>query len=81
LAIADPDMVKEALMGTDESFERIELDPLTKQFLGQGLAGVRGEKWALHRRIANQAFKLERVKVMSPKLNRQPPLFLKKKKN
>ncbi|XP_062160234.1 cytochrome P450 734A1-like isoform X2 [Alnus glutinosa] len=68
LAIADPDMIKEALMDTGVSFEKTQIDPSTKLFFGQGLAWVTGEKWAFHRRIANQAFKMERVKAWVPEI-------------
>lgn len=64
LAIADPDMIKEVLMDSGGSFQKAGQDPSTKLFFGQGLASLAGDKWALHRRIANQAFKMERVKVM-----------------
>ena len=71
LAIADPDMIKEALMNTGASFERIGFDPLTKLFFGQGLLALRGEKWAHHRRILNQVFKMETVKVMDSFISRK----------
>jgi cytochrome P450 len=75
LAIADPDMIKEALMDTGVSFEKTQIDPSTKLFFGQGLAWVTGEKWAFHRRIANQAFKMERVKVMPALFSRDNTSF------
>ena len=63
LAIFEPDMIKEILTKSDGSFEKIPLNPLAKPLFGQGLAGLSGHKWAFHRRIANQAFNMERVKV------------------
>lgn len=66
LAIADPDMIKEVLMDTGTTFDKIDTNPSIKMFLGQGLASVTGETWALHRRIANHAFKIERVKAWVP---------------
>lgn len=62
LAIADPGMIKGLFM--NKAVDKIEFDPLTKQLFGQGLVGLRGEQWALHRRIANQAFNMEIVKVI-----------------
>ena len=56
LAIFDPDMVKEILTKLDGSFEMISLNPLARPLFGQGLAGLSGQEWAIHRRIANQAF-------------------------
>ena len=66
LAIWEPDMIKEVLMNTgDGSFQKARNNPLAKLLFGQGLDGLDGEEWALHRRIANQAFMNERDKVMS----------------
>ena len=64
LAIADPDMIKEALLNTGVSFERMKFDPLVEMFFGQGSLALKGERWAHNRRILNQVFKIETVKVM-----------------
>ncbi|KAL9396665.1 hypothetical protein Peur_010918 [Populus x canadensis] len=67
LAISDPDMIKEVLMNTgDGSFEKARNNPLAKLLFGQGLIGLNGDEWAHHRRIANQAFMIERVKCWVP---------------
>ncbi|KAF3446289.1 hypothetical protein FNV43_RR11468 [Rhamnella rubrinervis] len=66
LAIADPDMIKEVLMNTSGSFVRKGFNPSAKMLFGQGLVGLDGDKWALHRRIVNQAFNMERVKGWVP---------------
>ena len=58
-----PDIVKEILTKSDGSFEKISLNPLARPLFGQGLAGLNGQNWVIHRRIANQAFNMERVKV------------------
>lgn len=63
LAIADPDMIKEILMNSSGSYERIGFNPLSKLLFGEGLVGLTGEKWAVHRRITSQAFNMERIKV------------------
>ncbi|KAJ6732994.1 CYTOCHROME P450 FAMILY 721 SUBFAMILY A POLYPEPTIDE 1 [Salix koriyanagi] len=64
LVISDPDMIKEVLMNNKiaGSIEKLALNPLRKILFGEGLVVLEGEKWALHRRIANQAFNLEQVK-------------------
>ncbi|KAG6773234.1 hypothetical protein POTOM_020495 [Populus tomentosa] len=62
LAMSDPDMIKEILMNTGGSFEKIPYNPQSKVLFGGGLVGLDGDKWALHRRITNQAFNMERVK-------------------
>lgn len=63
LAIADQEMIKTVLMNTSGSFGTVPQDPLSKPLFAQGLVGLEGEQWALHRRIANQAFSLERIQV------------------
>ena len=65
LAISDPDMIKEVLANSDGSFEKIRLNPLAKLLFGKGLVVLSGQEWAIHRRIANRAFNMERVKVNS----------------
>ncbi|GMY28459.1 cytochrome P450 734A1-like [Fagus crenata] len=69
LAITDPDMIKEILTKSDGgSFEKIQLNPLANLLLGDGLAQLTGKKWAIHRRITNQAFNMERVKCWVPEI-------------
>lgn len=63
LAVSDPDMIKEIATRTGGSFNKIRFNPLSRQLFAQGLVGLEGEKWAFHRRIANQAFTMDRVKV------------------
>ncbi|CAK7322511.1 unnamed protein product [Dovyalis caffra] len=68
LVISDPDMIKEVLVNNNVggSYEKLALNPLGKVLFGEGLVVLEGKKWALHRRIANQAFNLERVKSWVP---------------
>ncbi|TKY57732.1 Cytochrome P450 734A1 [Spatholobus suberectus] len=68
LVLSDPDMIKEILLKTGESFERPDPNPSSKQFFGEGILVIKGEKWAVHRAIANQAFKIERVKSWIPQI-------------
>lgn len=67
LAISDPDLIKEVLTDTS-SFEKIRMNPSARVLFGQGLVGLTGENWAVHRRITNQAFKMERVKDWVPEI-------------
>lgn len=64
LAISDPDIIKGLFV--NKAVDKVEFDPQTKQLFGQGLVGLRGEQWALHRKIANQAFNMEVVKAWVP---------------
>ncbi|XP_059636656.1 cytochrome P450 734A1-like [Cornus florida] len=68
LAVAELDMIKEVLLNTSGSFEKMEFDPLSKLLVGGGLVELTGGKWAVHRRIINQAFNLERVKGWVPEI-------------
>ncbi|KAI8548796.1 hypothetical protein RHMOL_Rhmol07G0301900 [Rhododendron molle] len=68
LAVSDPDVIKEVLLNTGGSFEKIPRNPLAGLVGGKGLVGLAGEKWALHRRIASQAFNMERVKGWVPEM-------------
>ncbi|KAK1554738.1 hypothetical protein Q3G72_016601 [Acer saccharum] len=68
LAIFDPDMIKEVLMNTNGSFEKIGFNPLSKPLFGDGLIVLNGDKWAFHRRIANNAFEMGRVKGWVPEI-------------
>ncbi|KAJ6674414.1 CYTOCHROME P450 FAMILY 721 SUBFAMILY A POLYPEPTIDE 1 [Salix viminalis] len=68
LAMSDPDMIKEILMNTGGSFEKVPFNPQSKVLFGGGLVGLDGERWAVHRRITNQAFNMERVKGWVPEI-------------
>ncbi|GMJ02657.1 cytochrome P450, family 721, subfamily A, polypeptide 1 [Hibiscus trionum] len=64
LAISDPDMIKEITMNTGGgSFDKTGFDPKGKILFGQGLVALLGQQWALHRRILNHPFRMERVKA------------------
>ncbi|GMI91242.1 cytochrome P450, family 721, subfamily A, polypeptide 1 [Hibiscus trionum] len=68
LGISDPDMIKEVAMNTNGSFGKVRHNPMAKMLFGQGLVGLAGEEWAVHRRIANQAFNMEIVKGWIPEI-------------
>ena len=61
VATSDPKLIREALKS--KSFDRIGHNPLSKLLYAQGLPGLRGDQWAFHRRIAVQAFTMDKVKV------------------
>lgn len=64
LALSDPDMIKEILVNKSGSFGKIRFNPVSKALFGEGLVGLEGEKWIVHRRITGHAFNMERVKVL-----------------
>ena len=63
LAVVDPDMIKDVMLKTSDTIERDDFSPLSKLLFAQGLPGLRGHTWAVHRKIANPAFNLDRIKV------------------
>ncbi|XP_039023942.1 cytochrome P450 734A1-like [Hibiscus syriacus] len=64
LAISDPDMIREITMNTGGgSFDKTRFNPKGKILFGQGLVALLGQQWALHRRILNHAFRMEKVKA------------------
>uniref|UniRef100_A0A1W7HBX9 Cytochrome P450 n=1 Tax=Scoparia dulcis TaxID=107240 RepID=A0A1W7HBX9_SCODU len=65
LMLSEPDMIKELLI-TNACMGKDSFNPLSQNLFGQGLVGLEGDKWALHRKIANQAFTMERVKAWVP---------------
>ncbi|PIN06972.1 Cytochrome P450 CYP4/CYP19/CYP26 subfamily [Handroanthus impetiginosus] len=68
LAVAEPQMIREILMNNNGIFQKVKLNPLSMIFLGDGLVMLDGEKWAIHRRITNQVFNMERVKGWVPEI-------------
>ncbi|KAJ8772579.1 hypothetical protein K2173_027756 [Erythroxylum novogranatense] len=68
LMIHDVEVIKEILINTNVSFKKSDLPPQVQMLFTQGLLGLEGEKWAVHRRISNQAFNLERVKSWVPEI-------------
>jgi cytochrome P450 len=68
IATSDPEMIKQVAMNTSGCFVKIRHNPLSKLLFGEGLVGLVGDKWAIHRRIANHAFNMERVKCWVPEI-------------
>ncbi|KAF5740930.1 Cytochrome P450 family 721 subfamily A polypeptide [Tripterygium wilfordii] len=68
LAVSDPYIIREALVKTNSSFEKIEFSPIARLLFAQGLTGLKGVKWAIHRRMANEAFYMERIKGCVPEV-------------
>ncbi|TYH26936.1 hypothetical protein ES288_A02G028800v1 [Gossypium darwinii] len=54
LGISEPELIKE------------KLSDIGREFLGNGLLFIAGEKWAKHRKLANHAFHGESLKNMTP---------------
>lgn len=57
LTVSDPALIKEVLNNSSGAFQKIEFNPSAQLLVGGGLVAITGDKWTLHRKIANQAFK------------------------
>ncbi|KAM7280900.1 hypothetical protein ACFE04_008034 [Oxalis oulophora] len=62
IATSDPEIIKQVAMNTCGCFGKVGFNALSKVLFGEGLVGLVGDKWSMHRRIANQAFNMEPVK-------------------
>ncbi|KAF3645213.1 Cytochrome [Capsicum annuum] len=65
LIIMDPTLIKEVLLNKQGHFHLPPLNPLVL-ILTKGLTTLKGEKWAMHRKLINPAFHLEKLKRMIP---------------
>ncbi|KAF2287143.1 hypothetical protein GH714_038409 [Hevea brasiliensis] len=65
LIISDPELMKEVLFNKQGHIQKPPVSPLIL-ILARGLTVLDGEKWALHRRLINPAFHLEKLKGMIP---------------
>lgn len=50
-------------MNKGGEFGKVPFNPQSKMLFGEGLVGLEGDEWAFHRRIINQAFNMELLKV------------------
>ncbi|KAL4194972.1 hypothetical protein AMTRI_Chr05g62200 [Amborella trichopoda] len=66
LTVADPDLIREIFASKSEFYEKDESHPLVRQLEGDGLLSLKGEKWALHRKIITPTFHMENLKVLLP---------------
>ncbi|GJM93827.1 hypothetical protein PR202_ga10417 [Eleusine coracana subsp. coracana] len=65
----DPQLVREVLSNKFGHFKKPDLPSKFMKLIGQGLSSHEGEKWAVHRKIINHAFLLEKLKVTYEQFN------------
>ncbi|KAL5998127.1 hypothetical protein ACLOJK_009062 [Asimina triloba] len=53
IAVAEPNLIKEVLLNSSGAFEKLSMNPLARQLLGNGVVNLKGEKWAQHRKIVS----------------------------
>lgn len=63
LVVPHPELIKEILSTKFGNYPKFPINPLARQLVGQGLVGLKGEKWAQHRKIINPAFHMDLLKV------------------
>nr|XP_027091872.1 cytochrome P450 734A1-like [Coffea arabica] len=78
LALADPEMIKEVFLNKSGHVIKVKLPPLAEQLFGKGLIDLHGEKWSIHRKLANPAFVMDRVKAWVPEVVESTQEVLKK---
>ncbi|XP_023546125.1 cytochrome P450 734A1-like [Cucurbita pepo subsp. pepo] len=66
LAVSDPDLIREIFTSKSELCEKNEPHPLVKQLEGDGLLSLKGQKWALHRKIISPSFHMDNLKLLIP---------------
>ncbi|MCO5577561.1 hypothetical protein L7F22_031392 [Adiantum nelumboides] len=66
LAITNLDQVKEILYNKSGHFEKPTLRADAGDLMGKSVTSLKGERWALHRRIVSPAFFFEKLKEMTP---------------
>ncbi|TVU35807.1 hypothetical protein EJB05_17731, partial [Eragrostis curvula] len=64
--LSDPKLVREVMSNKFGHFKKVDLPSRFNKLIGLGLASHKGEKWAVHRKIINHAFLLEKLKKMLP---------------
>ncbi|MBA0871773.1 hypothetical protein Goshw_029882 [Gossypium schwendimanii] len=62
----DPELIKEVLKNSEQTFRKREPQIYVGRLLGDGLVTTEGEKWAKKRKLANYVFHGESLKNMTP---------------
>ncbi|CAK9329571.1 unnamed protein product [Citrullus colocynthis] len=66
VAVSDPDMIREIFTTNSPFYEKNEAHPLVKQLEGNGLLTLKGQKWALHRKLISPTFHMDNLRLLIP---------------
>lgn len=68
LVVSEPELINEMLNDRGQYFCKSDVDVYLKKILGEGILTSEGEKWIKLRKIANQAFHAESLRVRASNL-------------
>lgn len=63
LVVTEAELVKEILNNKDGNYPKIDLEGYAKKLLGDGVSSSKGQKWAKMRKLSNNVFHAESLKV------------------
>ena len=63
LVVTEAELVKEILNNKGGDYPKIDLDGFAKKLLGDGVSSSKGQKWKRMRKLANNSFHAESLKV------------------
>lgn len=63
VVVSEPELVKEILTNKDGVYRKGKVSGAAKKYVGDGLVVAEGEKWSRLRKVANQTFHGQCLKV------------------
>lgn len=63
MVVTEPKLIKELLNDRGRYFSKSEFDQYMKKIIGDGILQAEGEKWVKLRKLSNQAFHSESLRV------------------
>ncbi|KAE8703024.1 CYP749A22 protein [Hibiscus syriacus] len=63
LVISEPELVKEVMRNSEKAFPKAKPSFYVSKLFGNGLVFIEGEKWVKHRKLSNNAFHGESLKL------------------
>lgn len=63
MVVTEAKLVKEILNDKDGNYPKIDLEGYAKKLLGDGVSSSKGQKWAKMRKLSNNVFHSESLKV------------------